>query len=162
MLAVRLNQTMQTKNSINSMNQNLKTWNPFRDLDELSSRLVASQRCGSSSSIQGSWTPAVDVRENENGYVVLADLPRVDKGNVTVTFSDRVLSIEGERKAEEKPEGTKVHLVERSYGSFTRSFRMPEDADGEAVKATFKDGVLTVQVPKREETKPKSIEITVD
>jgi HSP20 family protein len=148
------------------MNQTLTTWNPFRDLTELSNRLnsLAGNQCGTSSKGRcgvGSWLPSVDIHEDEAGYTIHADLPRVDKDNVTLTFSDRVLTVEGERKAEEKSEGAKVHLIERSYGRFVRSFRLPEDANGEAIKATFKEGVLTIAVPKREETKPKSIEINV-
>ena len=146
------------------MNQTLTTWNPFRDLNELSSRLnsLASQRRCGSANTEGAWAPAVDISEDDNGYSIHADLPKVDKDNVTVTFADRVLTIEGERISEEKSESAKVHLVERYSGRFVRSFRMPEDADGESIKASFKDGVLTVQIPKREETKPKSIEISVD
>ncbi|MCB1097850.1 MAG: Hsp20/alpha crystallin family protein [Verrucomicrobiales bacterium] len=149
------------------MNQTLTTWNPFRDLTELSNRLnsLAGNQCGASGKgrcATGDWLPSVDIHEDENGYTIHADLPRVDKDNVTLTFSDRVLTVEGERKSEEKSEGSKVHLVERSYGRFVRSFRLPEDANGEAIKATFKEGVLTINVPKREETKPKSIAINVD
>ena len=148
------------------MNQTLTTWNPFRDLTELSNRLnsLAGAQCGTSVKGRrgvGSWLPAVDIHEDESGYTIHADLPRVEKDNVTLTFSDRVLTVEGERKAEERSDTAKVHLVERSYGRFVRSFRLPEDANGEAIKATFKEGVLTVTVPKREETKPKSIEINV-
>ena len=145
--------------SYKAMNNTLTHWNPFRELNELSSRLNASS-CGAGRCSSG-WAPSVDVKEDENGYTILADLPSVDKDNVTVTFTDHVLSIEGERKTAEKVEGTKVHILERSYGKFVRSFRLPDDANGEAIAATFKDGVLTVAVPKREETKPKSVEIKV-
>ena len=142
------------------MNHTLTTWNPFRDLNELSNRL--NSLSGNQARSAGNWAPSVDVHEDEDGYKIHADLPKVDKDHVTVTFSDHVLTVEGERKAEEKKDDTKVHLVERSYGKFVRSFRLPEDASGEAIKATFKDGVLTINVPKREETKPRSIEINVD
>lgn len=145
------------------MNHTLATWNPFRELNELSNRLSFLAGHGNHSrGVAGDWTPQVDIREDADGYCIHADLPRVDKDNVTVTFADRVLTIEGQRETEAKREGATMHLVERSCGRFVRSFRLPEDADGEAVKATFKEGVLTVFVPKREESKPKTIEIRVD
>ena len=138
----------------------LTTWNPFRELDQFSARLQGlSDRCVPCG--ESVWRPAVDISEDDSGYKIVADLPRVDKNHVKLTFVDSVLTIEGERSTEEKSEGTKAHLVERVYGKFVRSFRLPEDANGEAIEANFRDGVLTVTVPKREETKPKSIEIKV-
>ena len=138
----------------------LTTWNPFRDLDRLNARL---RHLTDTDETRASvWRPAVDVSEDEAGYKIVADLPRVDKDHVKLTFVDGVLTIEGERVEEEKSEGTTTHLVERSYGKFVRSFRLPEDASGEGIEANFRDGVLTVTVAKREESKPKSIEIKVD
>lgn len=136
----------------------ITTWNPFRELNELSNRLLGTPASGDGCA----WRPSVDISEDSAGYTIHADLPRVDKDHVKVTFADGVLSIEGERHSEEKSDETKVHLIERSYGRFVRSFRLPEDADGSGIAANFKDGVLTVAVPKREETKPKSIEINVN
>ena len=139
----------------------LTTWNPFRDLDHLNASLRSlSNGCGVRG--ESAWRPAVDVTEDASGYTIVADLPRVDKEHVNVTFVDSVLTIEGERSEVDKKEGTTVHVLERSYGKFVRSFRLPEDANGEAIEACFRDGVLTVTVPKREEAKPKTIEIKVD
>jgi HSP20 family protein len=139
----------------------LTTWNPFRELDQLNASLRSLSRNRGTRG-ESQWHPAVDVVEDESGYTLVVDLPRVDKEHVNLTFTDSVLVIEGERTAEEKKEGATTHLTERAYGKFVRSFRLPEDANGEAIEANFRDGVLTVTVPKKEESKPKSIEIKVD
>jgi HSP20 family protein len=81
---------------------------------------------------------------------------------VKVTVEEGLLTIRGERKWEKKTEDTKFHLLERSYGSFTRSFRLPDDARGDGVSASFKDGTLTVNLPKREDAKPKQVEVKID
>lgn len=108
-----------------------------------------------------SWAPAVDVTEDANSYRITADLPDVPSSDVKVVVREGVLTVRGERKNETKTEGTKYHLVERSYGSFQRSFTLPKDANGEKVSAEFKNGVLLVTVPKREEVKPREIEVKV-
>lgn len=104
------------------------------------------------------WSPAVDVSENEGAYVVSIELAGARKDDISVECHDSMLTIKGEKKSEREESDEHSHYVERSYGSFTRSFRMPADT-GDEIKASFKDGVLTVEVPKSEEQKPKVIAI---
>ena len=103
----------------------------------------------------------MDVTEDESSYRIAAELPDVPSSDVKVVVRDGVLTLRGERKSERKTEGTKYHLVERSYGSCQRSFTLPKDANGEKVSAEYKNGVLVVTVPKREEVKPREIEVKV-
>ena len=108
------------------------------------------------------WTPAVDITEDEKEYLITADLPQVEKDDVKVVVENGSLIIRGERKRESVHKDRKVHRIERSYGSFQRSFSLPDDADGNGVTASFKDGALRVSLPKSEEKKPKHIEVRVD
>ena len=137
----------------------LSVFAPLRELDSLA-KLFAGNALGAPDS-QKPWTPSVDVTEDETGYRIVADLPEVPKDAVKVTVEDGVLTLRGERRWERKTDNTKVHIVERSYGTFSRSFRLPSDADAGKVNAGYKDGVLTVNVPKREESKPKEVEVTI-
>jgi HSP20 family protein len=107
------------------------------------------------------WAPAVDVREDVNNYFVEAELPGMKKEDISLELENNVLSIRGERKFERKEEGENYHFMERSYGSFYRSFSLPKNVDGEKIGAEYKEGVLTVTLPKKEEVKPKKVEITV-
>ena len=95
-------------------------------------------------------------------YTITTDLPQIAKEDVKVVVENGSLIIKGERKRETEHKDKKIHRIERSYGSFYRSFSLPEDADGNGVSASFKDGVLRVSLPKSEEKKPKHIEVTVD
>jgi HSP20 family protein len=104
----------------------------------------------------------VDITEDEKEYLITADLPQVAKEDVKVVVENGNLIIRGERKRETVHRDKKVHRIERSYGSFMRSFSLPEDADGNAVTASFKDGALRVSLPKSDEKKPKHIEVSVD
>jgi HSP20 family protein len=141
----------------------LSTSNPLRDFALFPSRLssLAEALFGESRDAAKAWTPAVNVTENEDAYHISADLPEVTGDDVKVIVRDGVLTLRGERKAEKKTEGTKYHLVEQTYGSFVRSFTLPKDANGDKVSAEFKNGVLRVSVPKREEVKPREIEVKV-
>jgi HSP20 family protein len=107
------------------------------------------------------WAPSVDVSETDGEYQIKAEIPDVKKEDVKVTLEDGVLTIQGERKHEKEEKGRKYHRVERSYGSFARSFTLPDLVDEENVKAEFKDGVLSLQLPKSEKAKPKAIEVKV-
>jgi HSP20 family protein len=111
--------------------------------------------------IVADWVPSVDVSETEGEYQIKAEIPDVKKEDVKVTVEDGVLTIQGERKYEKEEKGKKYHRVERSYGSFIRSFTLPDLVDEAKVKAEFKDGVLNLQLPKSVKAKPKSIEVTV-
>lgn len=138
-----------------------------RELDELQHRFAtlfgraAVRPTGKEEAVTvAEWAPLVDIVEQDKEYLIKAELPEVKKGDVKVTVLDDVLTITGERTLAKEEKGNKYHRVERSYGRFARSFTMPEDAD-DNVAADFKDGVLSVHLPKSERAKPKSIEVTI-
>ena len=107
------------------------------------------------------WIPAMDLAEAENEFVLRADLPGLTEEDVNIEVDDNVLTISGERKAEQEDRKEGFYRVERSYGSFRRSLTLPENVDPETVKATFENGVLEVRVPKPEERKPRKVSIAV-
>jgi HSP20 family protein len=113
----------------------------------------------SSSQLLGVWTPALDVSETKDNYIVKAELPGMKKEDIEVSLHDGCLSISGERKAEEKSEGAEVYRAERFVGRFQRALTLPAPVAGDKVKAEYKDGILTVTLPKTEEAKPKTITI---
>jgi HSP20 family protein len=112
--------------------------------------------------LRGAWLPAVDIRESKEAFDVTAELPGIDAKDVDVSVQENTLIIRGERRREEVKEAETVHRVEREYGVFERSFSLPRSADAEKIQAKFKDGVLSLTVPKREESKPKSLKINVE
>src|SRR5437867_10277801 len=130
----------------------LTRWNPFKDLDELENRLstffgqapVRRQNGEQESLTVAEWVPLVDITEDDKEYLIKAELPEVKKDDVKVTVENGVLSITGERKFEKEEKDKRYHRIERSYGSFLRSFALPDDADDTKVNAEFKDGVLFV------------------
>ena len=105
------------------------------------------------------WSPAVDILETENELVVKSDLPDVKLEDIDVQVENQTLSIKGERRFEEDAQG--YHRIERSYGSFVRSFAVPNSVDTEKVSADYKNGVLTVKLPKKEAAKPKQVRVEV-
>ena len=106
------------------------------------------------------WTPAVDIFETDNNEIVLkAELPDMKREDIGVTFEDGTLTLKGERKAEHETSRHRFHRLERQYGAFSRSFTLPASVDGSRISASYKDGVLTVRLPQRDEAKPKQIEI---
>ena len=108
------------------------------------------------------WTPAVDILENENELVVKADVPGVNMDLIDIQMENGTLAIKGERTFQApKGEGDGYHRIERSYGSFARYFTVPETVDADKIRADFRDGVLTVTLPKKEVAKPKSIKVEV-
>jgi HSP20 family protein len=108
------------------------------------------------------WAPAVEISESEGEYLIKMELPEVRKEDVKVSVNQGVLTIQGERKAEREESGKKYHRVERCYGTFARSFTLPDDAKDDAIRARFKDGMLHLHIGKSEQVKPKAIEIKVD
>ncbi len=108
---------------------------------------------------QKTWVPAFDISENEKEYVVTAEVPGMDAKNLEVTLSDGILTVRGEKKQETEDKGENYHRVERVYGSFQRSFRIPEKLDAENVDASYKDGVLKLTLPKAEASEAKRIEV---
>lgn len=146
----------------------LVRWDPFRELEEVSDRLnrmfarpSARAANGKETMIVADWTPSVDISETEGEYQIKAEIPDVKKEDVKVTVEDGVLTIQGERKHEKEEKGKKYHRIERSYGSFVRTFSLPDVIEEEKVKAEFKDGVLNLHLPKSEKAKPKAIEVKV-
>jgi HSP20 family protein len=108
-----------------------------------------------------SWAPAVDIYETENELVLKADIPDLDEKNLDVRVENNMLTIRGERKFEEKVKEENYLRVERAYGSFMRSFSLPNSVNTESIRADYKNGVLTVEMPKRAESKPKQVKISV-
>jgi len=146
----------------------LTRWDPFKEMDDLHKRLNSLFNLSSTRPSNGKeamtvavWSPLVDITEDDKEYLIKAELPEVRKDEVKVTVENGVLSITGERKFEKEEKDKKYHRIERAYGSFTRSFSVPDDADDAKVGAEFKDGVLTVRLAKSEKARPKSIEVKV-
>ena len=108
-----------------------------------------------------SWSPRVDVAEDEKEYLVKAELPEVKKDEIKVEVREGMLTISGERKAEKEEKGRKYHRIERAYGSFERSFALPADADAGKITSDFKEGVLSVHLPKNPAAQPRAIEVKV-
>ena len=147
----------------------LTRWDPFKEMDEIQSRMgtlfgLARARVpnGDKESMTVTeWVPPVDITEDDKEWMVKADLPEVKKEDVKVTVENGVLTITGERKFEKEEKDKKYHRIERSYGSFFRSFTLPDAADGSKVSAEFKEGVIKVHLPKSDKAKPKAIEVKV-
>lgn len=145
------------------------TWDPFRELSDAESRLahwfgrpLVAKNGGEKETLAVTqWAPPVDITEDDKEYLVKAELPELKKEDVKVTVENSELTISGERKFEKEEKNKKYHRIERSYGSFVRSFTLPESVNGEKVKAEFKDGLLTVHLPKDEKTKSKTVEVKV-
>lgn len=145
------------------------SWDPLREFSTLENRLGRLLARPTPSGNGGEkemmtvtqWSPLVDITEDDKEYIVKAELPELKKEEVKVTVENGELSISGERKFEKEEKGKKYHRIERSYGSFLRSFTLPEGVSGEKVVADFKDGILKVHLPKDEKTKPKAIEVKV-
>jgi HSP20 family protein len=139
---------------------------PFRGLSTLQdqfNRLFNEQfRNPSEESALTSWAPAVDIYETPNELVVKADLPDVNEKDIDVRVENNLLTIRGERKFEKSVSEENFLRVERTYGSFSRSFSLPNTVNAEKIGAEYKNGVLTVTLPKREESKPRQVKVTVN
>ena len=146
---------------------NRSGWNPFRELEEMSDRLnrvvARAPRGGHENEVMtmADWTPSVDISETTAEYVIEAEIPEVKKEDVRVTLEHGVLTVRGMRRQKAEEKDRKYHRVERSYGSFVRSFSLPDAVDDAQVQAVFKDGILTLHLPKSERAKPKAIEVEV-
>jgi HSP20 family protein len=146
-------------------------WEPFRDLVTVQERMnrifddafrgVARPGTEEDWALGGSWAPAVDIFENDGNLVLKAELPGIEPKDVDVRVENNVLTLRGERKFEAEVKREQYHRVERAYGTFSRSFTLPNVVDTDKIKAEFKDGVLRVTLPQREEAKPKQISIAV-
>jgi HSP20 family protein len=144
-------------------------FDPFRDLMTLQERMNrifdesyrGARTTGDDWALGGSWAPAVDIYEHEGNIVLKAELPGIDSNDVDIRLENNVLTLRGERKVDHEVKQENYHRVERAYGSFSRSFTLPSIVDQEKIKAEYKDGVLELTLPKREEAKPKQISIKV-
>ncbi len=143
-------------------------WDPFKQMEEMTERmskmfatLPARIEAGREALLFADWSPTVDVIEDDQEFLIKAEIPEVDKKAVRVSLQDNVLMIEGERKQEKEEKGKKFHRVERSYGTFVRSFTLPKEVAEDKLTAEFKDGMLLVHLPKTEKAKPKSIEVNI-
>jgi HSP20 family protein len=142
-------------------------WEPFRDLlamqdrfnrlfNETFSRVFQPEDLGG-----GTWAPAVDIFDTDNNLILEADLPGIDPSHLELRVEDNTLYLKGERNLEHEVKEGQYHRIERAYGTFTRSFALPSSVDPDKVVAEYKDGVLRLTLPKREEAKPKTIKIQV-
>jgi len=143
-------------------------WDPLSEVDTLINRLMPSGLAGwPRLAMQGNggrkleWAPSADISETDKEYVIRAELPAVQKEDVQVMLDEGVITIKGERKQQTEDKNEKFHRVESFYGSFERSFSLPENANADAIRCESKDGILTVHVPKIETPKHKPKQITV-
>ena len=152
------------------MNKLISTWNPLREMEETQNRFNRflsggfPNRIGSGeihSLAVADWSPEVDISEDDHGYLLKADLPEMKKDDVRVTVEDGILSVSGERRCQKEDQKKKFHRIERSFGTFRRSFTLPEDADSTKVTAEFRDGVLKVHLPTTTRTKSKANQVKV-
>jgi HSP20 family protein len=147
---------------------NLVKWDPFVELEDVSKHLNRifnkfPVRTESSRELLATadWAPDVDITETDTVYLVKGEIPGVNKEDVRVNIEDGMLIMCGERKQEKEEKGKKFHRIERSYGSFMRSFRLPDNVDESAIKAEFKDGMLNITLPKSAQAKTKAINVSV-
>jgi HSP20 family protein len=144
-------------------------WEPVRDLLGLRERMnrlfeESARGLGRGQEedwVMGAWAPAVDIYEKGTDVVLKAELPGLDPKDVDIRIENNVLTLKGERKIEDEIKQENYHRVERAYGGFTRSFTLPSTVDTTNVKADYKDGVLRITLPKREEAKPKQIQVDI-
>jgi len=141
----------------------LNRWEPFHGSHDTQLNQLFNNFFGRAAEDQNltTWAPAVDIYEGEHELVVKADLPDVKPEELDIRVENNILSIRGERKFEKKTDEKNYLRVERAYGSFARSFSLANSANTEAIKADYKDGVVTLSIPKREEAKPKQIKVNI-
>ena len=134
----------------------LARMDPFRDLRSVEDQF---DRLMGRAFSRDTWVPALDVRESEDRFEVTVDLPGLDPNDVNVTFEDGMLTISGKRQFESEDRSDTWHRIERGFGTFARSIRLPQTADPEKIEASFDKSVLTISVPKTEQAKPRTIEV---
>lgn len=143
-------------------------WSPIRDMLNMQADMnrmfgTLFDRDSFETSLRSSaWGPAVDISETADSYEVSAELPGLTKDDVKISYEGGVVSIRGEKKQEKEDKGKNYHRLERSYGAFERSFRLPTHIEVNKIEAKFKDGVLTLHLPKAEEARPKEIPIKIN
>lgn len=145
---------------------NTQLWNPFQEFESLLDRYNKSGGASLSKQANGDlsfadWAPSVDIDEQDDKYLIKADLPGVDKQDIDVKLENGMLSIRGEKRTESQTGNGKRHRTERFHGTFARSFTLPDSVDADKVDANYRDGVLTLAIPKMEQAKPRSIDIKI-
>lgn len=146
------------------MNTAVRRWDPVRDLLSIQNEMnrLFGRTYGNESSegeFSGAWAPAVDAFQRDDRFVVIAELPGMNSGDVDITVEDNVLTIRGERKFYDSVNEDNLHRVERRFGQFIRRIALPQHSDTAKVEASMTDGLLTIEVPKVEQAKPKRIEV---
>jgi HSP20 family protein len=139
----------------------LVQWNPFHGMEDLFNRLERGNVVRAGRGAGDAWTPAVDITESPKEYTVKAELPGVKKDEVKVNVENGVLTVSGERKAEHEEKDARFHRVERSYGTYSRSFSLPDDVVQDKIAAEYKDGVLLVHLPKTDIKKTTPTQVAV-
>ena len=140
-------------------------WDPFRDLSVLQERMnrlfedAGRGYRGDDAAATTTWSPAVDIFETETEIMVKAELPGIERKDIALNLDNNVLTLKGERKFEKETRQENYHRIERSYGVFSRAFSIPAIVDEEKIRADYKDGILTIALPKKEQVKPKQIKI---
>ena len=143
----------------------ISRWDPFRDLNVLQDRMnrlfddAGRGWRADEPSATTTWSPAVDIYETENEIVVQAELPGVDRKDISLNLENNVLTLKGERRFEKETKEENYHRIERSYGGFSRAFSIPATVDEEKIRADYRDGILKIALPKKEQVKPKQIRI---
>jgi HSP20 family protein len=140
-------------------------WSPLREMEELQRRMnswygVPNRRNDKEDDLSvtvSQWSPLVDIVEDDKEFLIKAELPEMKREDIRVSVENNRLTLRGERKFEQEEKGKKFHRIERAYGSFARSFSLPDDVDAGKVSAHFKDGVLKVHLPKSPNARPKSV-----
>ena len=147
-------------------------WDPWHEIEDMFDRYTRAvglsrvgnwgrRALGAEPASAADWAPRVDISETPAAYVIKAEIPEVKKEDVKITIDDGMVTISGERRQETEQKDTKYHRVERYYGSFSRSFSLPGNVDEQAAKAEFKEGVLSLSIPKAAEARPKVLEVKV-
>jgi HSP20 family protein len=143
----------------------ISRWDPFRDLNVLQDRMnrlfndAGRGWKGDEPTATTTWSPAVDIFETEGEIVVKAELPGVERKDITLNLENNILTVRGERRFEKETKEENYHRIERAYGGFSRSFSIPATVDEEKIRADYKDGVLKIALPKKEQAKAKQIRI---
>jgi len=144
-------------------------WNPFQEMEDIMNRYQRLMRHTlpqldlepETDLAKADWHPRADIAETEKAFIVKVELPEVEKKDIDISVNQGLLTIRGERKREKEEKSKRFHRIERSFGSFSRSFRFPNDIEEDKIEANFKDGVLQITLPKSAKAKQKQISINI-
>jgi HSP20 family protein len=140
----------------------ISRWDPFRDLMSIQgelNRLFGRTYAGEGEGVRGPWAPAIDLYEDKERFVITLELPGIAPDDVDISVEDGTLTVSGERSFYEERDEANFHRVERRFGSFGRSLTLPSTADTDRIEASFDAGILTISIPKKEEAKPRKIQV---